>query len=286
MRYFVFMGGIFFFCCLAGKLDAQTEVHSTEKDRRVVERYLSAFQERKDLPIGELVTQTALSFLDKPYVSSTLEQEPECLTVNLREFDCTTFVENVLALAYTLQERSPSFGDYCRQLQGFRYRNDTIDDYTDRLHYFTDWIYENQRKKLLEDVTRQIGGKPLALQLSFMSGHPQFYKQLKNNEAFLRMLKAKELEINHRRYFYIPVSDIPACEPAMQSGDIVCFVTTIVGLDVSHVGFIYKKEGKTTFIHASSAVHKVIVQPDSLADYISHSPKCKGVLIIRPLGRK
>ncbi len=40
-------------------------------------------------------------FLGTPYVVGTLEtKRGEHLVVNLREFDCVTFVENVVALAW------------------------------------------------------------------------------------------------------------------------------------------------------------------------------------------
>ncbi len=40
----------------------------------------------------------------------------------------------------------------------------------------------------------------------------------------------------------------------------VGFVTTVNGLDLSHVGIVYRKAGKLTFIHAStSAAKKVII---------------------------
>ena len=40
-------------------------------------------------------------FLGTPYVAGTLETKgAEHLVVNLREYDCVTFVENVVALAW------------------------------------------------------------------------------------------------------------------------------------------------------------------------------------------
>ena len=47
----------------------------------------------------------ARKFLNQPYVAHTLEVgDPEQLVVNTRELDCTTLVENVLALALCAQQ--------------------------------------------------------------------------------------------------------------------------------------------------------------------------------------
>ena len=43
-------------------------------------------------------------FLGTPYVTGTLETEgAEHLVVNLREYDCVTFVENVVALLWHVE---------------------------------------------------------------------------------------------------------------------------------------------------------------------------------------
>ena len=57
-----------------------------------------------------------------PYVASTLEVNPdEELVVNLRQLDCTTLVENVVALTLTVREEHPTFVSFCRNLEKIRY---------------------------------------------------------------------------------------------------------------------------------------------------------------------
>ena len=52
-------------------------------------------------------------FLGTPYVSGTLEGgDTETLTINLDEMDCTTYVETVMALAYTIGEGRTSWRDF------------------------------------------------------------------------------------------------------------------------------------------------------------------------------
>ncbi len=65
----------------------------------------------------------------------------EQLVINLTGLDCTTFLENSLALARCIKKGTTSFEDYLEELQFIRYRDGVIDGYTSRLHYFSDWIY-------------------------------------------------------------------------------------------------------------------------------------------------
>ena len=168
---------LLFTCLVFFQGQAADKLYYTDADRAVFDRYLSEMIPDKSLPTGELMVQTARFFLNAPYVAATLEKEPEGLVINLREMDCMTLVENVVALTRTMQSATPSFDEFCKNLQTIRYRNGEIHDYTDRLHYTTDWIFENQRKGIVKDVTHEIGGISLPVDVSFMSAHPDSYKR-------------------------------------------------------------------------------------------------------------
>lgn len=268
-------------------------LYCTEGDQALFSRYL-AFAHSDNLladtvSFSELITRTARFFLGTPYAASTLEKEPEGLVVNLRQMDCTTFVENVLALTRTLQiirasqDSLPPFEIFCNQLQQLRYRRGTISDYTDRLHYMTDWLYENARKGWVQDLNAAIGGEPFPLSLSFISTHPGSYKQLADRPDRIRKMKELEKEINARPYFYLPKTKIPDVLSSLQNGDIVGFVTSIPGLDVTHVGLIYQHGGTVSFIHASSVAKKVIINEESLQNYAERMKSNRGLLLARPL---
>lgn len=282
--FLVLLCGFCFLSDLQAQRSSHDSLYCTEEDRAIVERYLTALDAGKNLPLGELITETALFFLGTPYVAGTLEKEPEGLVVNLREMDCTTLVENVLALARTLQSGNPSFDTFCRELQTIRYREGRITGYPDRLHYMSDWIWENARKGIVRDVTAEMPGMmPLPLHLSFISTHPAAYKQLKNRPDWVRQTEAKEKEINRRRYAYLPKTEIGRAEHDFQAGDIVCFVTTVPGLDVSHVGILYRTEEMLTFIHASTTAKKVVVNNVSAGGYMAGMKSNRGLMIARPL---
>lgn len=58
------------------------------------------------------VAEMGRQFLDTPYKGGTLEGENEMLRINLDGMDCTTFIENVMALALTAGEGRSSWRDF------------------------------------------------------------------------------------------------------------------------------------------------------------------------------
>lgn len=267
------------FCCAGTFISC---AQSTQSDKGIFESYLNSVQTVDKLCSDILMDETAKFFLGVPYVGKTLEYEPERLIVNLREMDCMTFVENVLALAEASASGTPSWQTYLEKLQQIRYRDGKIEDYTSRLHYTSDWIYENEKKGLIADITKEIGGVPLAMDVSFVSTHPESYMQLQSHPEYIAVMAKKEKEINSRQYYYIPKEEIDKREAQIRTGDIVCFVTLIKGLDISHVGIVHKEGDKMTFIHASSGKKRVIINEESLQDYVLGIKKNKGIMVLRP----
>lgn len=254
-----------------------------QKDKVIYERYCADIRSKADLSVGDLMVETACFFLGTPYVAGTLEEEPERLIVNLSGLDCMTLVENTLALTWSVKNAS-SYGGYLSILKDLRYRNtgNPALDYTDRLHYTTDWIYENEKKGYLKNVTKEIGGQLIMFNLSFMSTHSDKYKQLKDHPKRIAEIAAKEKEINARLHYYIPQDEINKYADQIRNGDIVCFVTTVRGLDISHVGIVCREGDKLTFIHASTTKKQVVVNKESLQEYVQGIKSNKGIMIVRP----
>jgi hypothetical protein len=167
-------------------------------------------------------------------------------------------------------------------LKRIRYREE-IKDYSSRLHYTTDWIQTNEKRGFVKDISQQLGGAILPVNLYFMSTNADKYKQLLNNPQLTDKIRQQEQAVNALPHYYVPVSDIDKRSGMVKSGDMVCFVTTIKGLDVSHVGFALHKDGILTFIHASLTAKKVIVNPISIQAYVEGIKHNNGVLFVRPL---
>ena len=130
--------------------------------------------------LTKLLVEIGKSFLETEYVAHTLEKEgDEQLVINLTGLDCTTFLETSLTFARCIKKGKTSFEDYQNELTFIRYRDGKIDKYPSRLHYFSDWIYNNQQKSIVKDITEEIGGKKIKFAVDFMSKNPKYYKQLK-----------------------------------------------------------------------------------------------------------
>lgn len=242
------------------------------------------FAQKMELPgNGDLGTQTlrmAESFLGTPYVASTLEGNPtEKLVCKFDGLDCTTLVESSIALAIAKSENL-NYDGYKTELTKIRYRDGVIDGYPSRLHYVLDWMYENEKRGRLEDITSKVGGIPYKKEINFMSTHANFYPALDNTEVWEK-IKEQENIINSREYSYIPKASLQKAEPLLRDGDIVAFTSSVEGLDCNHMGIITKIGNRAYLLHASLAGKKVILSTLPLAEYVASVPKHTGMIVAR-----
>jgi hypothetical protein len=236
-------------------------------------------------PIEDVVVAIGISFTGTEYLAHSLEKDgDEQLVINLSGLDCTTLVENCLALARCIKQGTTSFDNYLEELQFIRYRDGVVDGYTSRLHYFSDWITNNVAKGLIEDETLQMGGVPIKFHLNFMSTHPDSYKQLKENPELLPIIQIQEEEINSREYCYIPKEEFESEEKFINSGDIIAVTTTVEGLDIGHIGIAVKMDdGRIHLLHAPSPNTKVHITELTLKDYLMKYKRHSGVIVLRVL---
>lgn len=254
-----------------------------QKDKEILELILKLFSTDNKTSTADLIVKVGSFFKETPYVAHTLETEPEQLVVNLRELDCTTFAENCLAIARTIKSEAPSFEQFTRELQNIRYRNGVIDGYPSRIHYFSDWIFENNKNNLVKDISKEIANTPYPLIVNFMSTHPNSYVQLKNDSTLIPVFAAKEQEISTRKAYFIPEEKIAETESLLQNGDIAGITTNIKGLDMSHVVILQRVNGRIHILHASTTAQKVILSEESLEDYLKKSKSATGIMVARPL---
>ena len=258
-------------------------IHYTDADVKAFEKYCAEFADKRDMPMHELVAETGKYFLDYPYVNYTLEvKDPEELIVNLRELDCVTFVETTLALARTVKADSVSFENYCDNLRDIRYRGGELKDFTSRLHYFSDWISDNQAMGLIEDITGKLDGRPYPTVPKIMSVKYKNYPQLVSHPEYIPVIAAVEDSMSRRSMFEIPRGAADELAEKLENGYIVA-TTTNTTMDISHSGFIYKVDGVARFMHASSKEKKVIITDVSLEEYLHGVSSMMGIMVARPL---
>ena len=246
---------------------------------------LAAEENLQVKPIGDVIAAIGKSFIGTEYIAHTLEKgKTEHLVVNLTGLDCTTFLETDLAFARCIKEKKTTFEDYQNELTKIRYRGGVIDQYPSRLHYFSDWIYDMNKRGIGKDITKEIGGVPYKKKIDFMSTHSSAYKQLKDNPKFVKEIEKVEDAINSRKYFYIPKEDIDKVEDKIHSGDIIGITTNIGGLDISHTGIAYRADdGRIHLLHAPNVGYKVQISEKPLAEYLMGNKKQTGIMLIRPL---
>lgn len=243
------------------------------------------------LPIGNRVVGYGKIFLGKPYVDKTLEINPESESVvcNLNGFDCVTFFENAWAFARISHlDTLASGGALANELRTLRYRDGKLDGYASRLHYTTDYFYNNAKRGNLKEMTTSIGGIYAVIEdkpIDFMSNHPASYKQIENNEAEWKRIEFYEREMANRGgFYYIKKENVAKIEKGIQDGDLIGITTSIPGIDCSHTGIAVRgDDGRIHLMHASLTKKKVIISDEPMADYLAGNSKQTGIIVYRPL---
>ena len=284
MRHILFI--VVLFSCMT--IRAQQVEYAKEDSIRIEQMLKQAQKEKPE----NVMLYFGKQFMGIPYVAHTLEVgEKEHLIINTRELDCTTFVENVLALYLCHQSKSTSFRSFCNNLRNIRYRGGKLTDYTSRLHYFTWWGEDNEQMGFVKAV--DTGKFPFTatqrLNINYMSVHPTLYKHLKANPQFVKVIAAQEKASNGKTYRYIPKSLLNRSESELScihTGDIVSLITKKAGLDTSHVGIAVWQNGKLHLMHASSLNMKVILDPTTFYDYGQRQTSMLGIRVYRPIANQ
>lgn len=277
---------IHFFLFLALFFAIQTSfsqsIDCEQQDKIIFEHYRKHIKPFRSKSKELILQQTAEFFLNAPYVAGTLDKnDTERLVINLRKFDCVTFVETVIALANTTVSDDLSFDNFASQLKLIRYRNGVVDGYESRLHYTSDWVYDNVEKKILSETGRRLGGVSETKTIDFMTSHRTAYRALKTDDGMLEKIGTIEDRINARGGFhYLPKEKIGLSKANIPHMAMIAFTSSIKGLDTTHTGFAYKKNGKLTFIHASSAKNKVVIDEKTLSDYCMAQKSCTGIMVM------
>lgn len=244
-----------------------------------------------DLPMGDLMAAIGRGLVGTAYVPGTLEVDgPERLVINFQGLDCVTFVENVHALATVLkagvgtrlENRGAVEGEYELALSSLRYRNGYIDGYPSRLHYFTDWIANNDRNRIVTDITRDLGGVPDHESIHFMSTHPNAYRQLADPDV-LAAIEQSEARLTAQGRYFIPQERIADVAADIQNGDIIAATSTVEGLDVAHTGLALWVDGSLRLLHAPLVGESVQISEMTLADRIARIDGQDGIMVARPL---
>src|SRR5438874_6952199 len=184
----------------------------------------------KSLPIGELAAVVGQAMVGTPYRSFTLEidNRVESPSVNFMGLDCWTFFETALAFARMLDEPETNWTpvQLLRYIETDRYRDaECTGEYLSRLHYLEDWLYDNNRRGLVADLTRSLGGVSVPHSAREMTSGWRHYRYLVHNRGLLRPLAEMEAQVSARPLYEISKRRVAAIESRLRSGDIIGIVS-------------------------------------------------------------
>lgn len=257
-----------------------------EREERKRYRGFVRFFEKKSMgrSPNEMAIEIGKFFLGTPYPKTKITHKgKERLIVNLREQDCVTFVENILALLWSMKSEDKSFDRFKKILRMIRYRGGRIQGYPSRLHYVSEWIRDNEKKGILREVTKEIGGKALRKSLHYMTRHISDCPPLRDPKIFKKM-KAIERKISQRPFFFIPKRNLSCVENRIHEGDIIAIVSQREGLDIQHIGFAIRFKRRIHLLHASQKEGRVAISKGTLVRDLDGNKESLGIRVVRIKG--
>jgi hypothetical protein len=204
----------------------------------------------------------------------------EDLRIELARFECVSFIESSLALARCGWARDPTESCFEREIVLSRYRGGVPSSYASRLHYFAEWISDNDARGRLEDVTSTLGGEPLQKDFFYVS------RRIPPREDLLALrseLRAIEERLSSETHVVLQREDAREGLTRLEDGDVVAFVRERQGMLVHHAGFVYRMGGRPRLLHASSYHERVVLTPDDVTSYLLRRPERRGVIVARPV---
>lgn len=235
-------------------------------------------------PIAEVIVGIGRSFIGTEYAEHSLEEAgPEHLVVNLRKLDCVTFYENSLAIARCIKLKKTTYDDFKAQLQWMRYRGGVINGYSSRLHYTTDYWFDDEQRGILKVVTKELFGEKnvqrIPTPINFMSAHRGLYAQLADENTYAA-IKKREHDLSNREMFFLPKGNLHLYAESIKSGSLIGITTNIPGLDISHTGIAVRTEnGSLHLMHAPDVGEKVQITKATLHDYLARNPRQTGIIV-------
>lgn len=244
---------------------------------------LARQEDLHERPIGEVMQTIGEQFTGAPYIVGPLDQtEDEVLVCRLDGFDCFTFIESMLAMARGIKQQEYDFESYAQRMLEQRYRDGQMNGYCSRMHYFSEWIADNEERGNVRNVSEEIGGRRLPKELTFMSENRESYPRFAENDSVYQCIQDMERDLAELRIHHIPQDSIRAVYDQLQAGDIIATSTHIDGLDVTHTGLVYRHpNGGTGLLHASTE-GGVKVSPD-LQEYVQGIDSQIGIVVARPV---
>ncbi|PWU05677.1 MAG: DUF1460 domain-containing protein [Verrucomicrobia bacterium] len=240
------------------------------------------------LPLGERTGRVGMALLGTPYKNYTLELDDriETPSVNMLGMDCWTFFEIALGTARAFHiQPVPTPSDLLHMIELDRYRGGKCTGvFTSRLHHLEDWLYDNQKRGLVREITPSLrGARRINRQVRDMAVYWRSSRQLRANPQLIPVIAKIEKILSDRGIWYLPKNFVPAAEAQLKTGDVICIVSKHLDDYTTHVGLAYRDQrGVLRFLHASKN-YRCVTLDRRLSDYLNHFKSDAGIMVARPL---
>ena len=265
------------FCVLA--ISARAEQPAT----KLASWYNALGEPRPSESFGRYLARTARVQHGVKYADISERPGAETLDVNVDAFECISFIESTLAVARCAWESERNESCFVRELEATRYRGGRMGDYASRLHYFVDWIGDNESRGRLVNMTASLGGEPVQKDFFYISERVlkrwdmkedelASLKSLKSLKSMTHEMQTTEARLSATTHSVLTRESAPAVLSELKDGDLVAFVRERPGLLVHHAGFVYWANGTPRLLHASSYHARVVITVRDLTNYLLRRP--------------
>lgn len=231
----------------------------------------------------------ARHFLGVPYVAHTLDRsKEEALVINMKELDCTTYLENVVAMSLCTLRGQTTFADFKTMLQRIRYRGGQL-SYANRLHYYQWWVSDNELKGFVRQVDSP--NPPFSavqrIETTYMTTHSSAYDMLRNRPDRVSELRKLERQTDGLEVRYIPksmINNTKLMRQTVHDGDIIAITTNKKGLDTTHLGIAVWHSDGLHLLNASALKkngNKVVEARETLRRYLDQRSWNPGIRVAR-----
>ena len=212
------------------------------------------------------------------------------------KFDCTTYVETNLAIAF-----AQTLPDIQSQLNRIRYQADEVNYYQRNHFMISDWIPANTKKGYISDITAQMtrdksafkqGKRAFSKTLWFYHGVIDLLDAQKKSpkEILEQLSKVPILPEHEEKANYLTAeafrANIERMAEFLPQVSVVMFLRNIPTTPslVTHMGFAIKKDGKLYLNHAPRAkpwkVQEVLLE-NYFKDMDAHRAPIHGLIFLR-----
>jgi len=226
------------------------------------------------------ILEISKPFLGKPYLQDALDKE----IIRTDAFDCMTFISTVLALAL-----SKDLDEACEKIITIDYLKKPI-AIENRCHFMSlDWNPHNAQQGYIQDITQHVVNREnqiIAKKANAVIDKAKWFKRkniivdVKPQKASIDYLPIEDLftQDGLNLFIFDQLPEISILEIVRPNWNLEEKIGT--HLNVSHLGFAFKKGNQWVFRHASRDQKKVVDVDleDCLKQYLRHET-VKGINI-------